>query len=203
MNAGSPAISPHTLTPLPAARALARWCRRPAAAPPGCSGSYRCATASSARSMASVYWIRSLVPIERKSKCLQEELAASSAAAGHLDHRARPGRRREGLPASSQLLLARASISVQRLVASRSACASIGISRSHLAVGAGAQDRAQLRDGTSPARPGSSGSRAGPAPDSACARVAARAASSSGLSAPTSIVRIVTGRPFMPSTAAR
>jgi hypothetical protein len=66
VNSGSPAISPQTLTPLPAARAWAMdWPINCSTA--GCHGSYRWATASSARSIANVYWIRSLVPIETKS----------------------------------------------------------------------------------------------------------------------------------------
>jgi uncharacterized membrane protein len=43
----------------------------------GCSGSYRWATDSSARSMASVYWIRSLVPMDRKSKYLRNSAASA------------------------------------------------------------------------------------------------------------------------------
>jgi hypothetical protein len=46
----------------------------------GCSGSYRWATDSSARSMASVYWIRSLVPMDRKSKYFRNVLSVSAAA---------------------------------------------------------------------------------------------------------------------------
>ena len=62
----SPAISPQTATGLPArSPALMVFATRRSTA--GCSGSYRDATSWSPRSIASVYWIRSLVPMERKS----------------------------------------------------------------------------------------------------------------------------------------
>ena len=68
VKAASPAISPQTLTSLPAAcaAAIVPWISRSTA---GCQGSNRCETSSSARSIASVYWIRSLVPIDTKSRC--------------------------------------------------------------------------------------------------------------------------------------
>ena len=76
----SPAISPHTATGtfmrLPV---LMVWAIRCSTA--GCSGLYRCDTLSSVRSMASVYWIRSLVPIDRKSS-LRTNTPSESAAAG-------------------------------------------------------------------------------------------------------------------------
>src|SRR5713101_7909717 len=78
--AASPAISPHTATGVLACFAPRMVCAM-SCSTAGCSGSYRCATVSSVRSIASVYWIRSLVPIERKSS-LRTKYFKDSAAAG-------------------------------------------------------------------------------------------------------------------------
>ncbi len=79
VSAVSPAISPQTLTPLPCALHSAMVCAT-SCSTAGCSGSYRCATDSSARSIASVYWIRSLVPIDRKSKYFRKMRSVRAAA---------------------------------------------------------------------------------------------------------------------------
>ena len=80
VNNVSPAISPQTTIGTWAWFALRIMCatNRNTA---GCSGSYRCATVSSVRSIASVYWIKSLVPIDKKSSlCIK--ISRHSAAAG-------------------------------------------------------------------------------------------------------------------------
>jgi hypothetical protein len=65
-SSGSAAASPHTPTGLPArspAAAVIAMRRRTA----GCHGSVRVARGEDIRSAASVYWVRSFVPIEKKS----------------------------------------------------------------------------------------------------------------------------------------
>src|SRR3954451_25036809 len=76
----SPAISPHTATGTPP-RVAVWMVPATSVSTAGCSGSYRCATASSVRSMARVYWMRSLVPIDRKLR-RRMKIGRASAAAG-------------------------------------------------------------------------------------------------------------------------
>ncbi len=78
--AQSPAISPQTATGVPALRAV-RIVMPISRSTAGWNGSYNDATSWSERSIASVYWIRSLVPIDRKSS-LRTKRPAVSAAAG-------------------------------------------------------------------------------------------------------------------------
>src|ERR1700741_3777465 len=58
------------------AASTANWISRSTA---GCRGVYRSATCSSLRSIAKVYWIRSLVPIAKKSASAASASAASAA----------------------------------------------------------------------------------------------------------------------------
>ena len=139
--ADSPAISPHTAIGTFAFVALRDRHARSAAAPPGCSGSYRCDTASSARSTASVYWIRSLVPIDRKSS-LREERAHREHRGRDLDHAADLDVRIERHALLAQALL--------RLRDHRERLVDLADRRehrdqdAHVAVVRRAQDRAQL-----------------------------------------------------------
>ena len=109
----------------------------------GCSGSYRCATASSVRSIASVYWIRSLVPIDRKSSFARnDEIASAAAGISIMPPTSTP--RSNGTAALAQRLL-RLRDHRERLVD----LADRGEHRHqdlHLAVVRRAQDRAQLRE---------------------------------------------------------
>ena len=77
----SPATSPHIETGLLAFSALLITCDS-SISTAGCSGSYRCETCSSLRSIARVYWIKSLVPIEIKSKRRRKRPMAAPAFAG-------------------------------------------------------------------------------------------------------------------------
>ena len=106
----------------------------------GCHGSYRCATASSARSIASVYWIRSLVPIETKSKWRRKAGSISAAAGTSIIAPTSTSAKRA--PASVSCCLARASAS--KRVPHLAQVRHHRHQQPHLAVRAGAQDRAQL-----------------------------------------------------------
>ncbi|MNT30413.1 hypothetical protein D3C72_1662060 [compost metagenome] len=201
---GSPAISPHTATGTPA-RLASRMVRATSCSTAGCSGSNRCATALSARSIASVYWIRSLVPMDRKS-ILRRNSGNSSTAAGIsiMAPTFMPGS--YGSPRSSSWRLA---LAISARVWSISlACASIGTSSR---TGPKAEARSSARscvrnmvgsdnDQRIARRPSagfSAVSNSSPRPSPRPSRP------SSGLSAPTSMVRMVTGRPCMASTAPR
>ena len=101
--------------------------------------SYRCDTASSARSTASVYSIRSLVPIERKSRP-ERNAPDREHGRGHLDHAA-------DLDVVVEWTLARAAFPSPGRAASVWSIGRRGEHRDedlHLAVVRGAQDRAKL-----------------------------------------------------------
>ena len=66
-SSGSPAASPHTSTGIPADRAAAIT-RAISLITAGWYATARSATSGFCRSAASVYWTRSLVPIDRKSQ---------------------------------------------------------------------------------------------------------------------------------------
>ena len=161
----------------------------------GCSGSYRCATASSERSTASVYWIRSLVPIDRKSSFVEERRdrehrrreSRSCRRPRRPDRTARPARAASPSPARSSPASGRSRRRErQHRHQDLHACRS--------ATRAGSRGAAS---GRAAARRGRSGPRAGRAPDSA-RRATRPSRPSLCLSAPRSNVRIVTGLPSMP-----
>src|SRR5450830_1716853 len=91
--------------------------------------------------MASVYWIKSFVPIDRKSMRLTN-MGRASAAAG-ISIMAPTSTASSNLTPSSRRLALACAIMASDWSISK-ACASMGI-RMHLAKGRGAQDRPQLR----------------------------------------------------------
>ena len=130
--------------PALAARSRGRGGRaRSAAAPPGCSASSRAASSGWPRSMASVYCVRSLVPIERKSASAASR-SASSGRGGRLDHHAeRRARRHAQLRRRSSSISARTARSSPSVGDHRQQDAALRPART-------AQDRAQLRRAAAP-----------------------------------------------------
>ena len=82
---GSPASSPHTPTQHPCARGRRDGLLAPAAARPAGFRQAAPPAARSPRSAAIVYWVRSLVPSEKKSTCSASTIGGQRRG-GHLDH---------------------------------------------------------------------------------------------------------------------
>ena len=85
-SAGSDAISPHTDTGMPL-RDARRGGPAAAGAAPGMERLVEADTRSSVRSTASVYWIRSFVPMARKSDLARQQVGGERRR-GHFDHHA-------------------------------------------------------------------------------------------------------------------
>ena len=117
---------------------------RSGAAPPGAAGRRGATRRRRCGRSASVYWIRSLVPIERKSS-LRTNMPSASAAAGIsiMPPTSIAAVERHAFGRRAASLACAISASVWSISC---ACASIGIRMLHLAVVRGAQDRAQLRE---------------------------------------------------------
>ncbi|MCY1305232.1 hypothetical protein D9M70_550260 [compost metagenome] len=142
-----------------------------------------------------MYWIRSLVPIDRKSKCFRKVLSVSAAAGISIMAPSLTGP--YTAPRLSSSARAKSiSDSVWRISL---ACASIGMSRwISPCAAARRMARSCVRNIAGSARLQRMARR--PSAGFRCSCLLPDLPSS-GLSAPTSMVRMVTGMPCMPSTA--